>query len=83
LVGKKPRDITKVKCFNYNDVRHYAKDCPKVTQDLDQGGFIAKTSVIKLRSNLTLLKFKVGINVVSCFLDSRAMRSFVSPSVVL
>jgi hypothetical protein len=82
LVGKKPRDITKVKSFNYNDVRHYAKDCPNVNQELDQGGFIAKTCVIKLRYNLILLKFKVGINVDSCFLDLRAMHSFISSSVV-
>jgi len=83
LVGKKPRDIIKVKCFNYNDVRHYAKDCPKVRQDLDQGGFITKKIEIKLGSNLILLKFKVRINMVSCFLDSKATHSFVSPSVVL
>jgi hypothetical protein len=63
LVGKKPRDITKVKCFNYNDFRHYAKDCVKVRQDLDQGGFIAERRVIKLESSLILLKFKVRINV--------------------
>jgi hypothetical protein len=27
---KKPRDITKIKCFNYNNVGHYAKDFPKI-----------------------------------------------------
>jgi hypothetical protein len=79
-VGEK---TTKVKWFNYNDTRHYAKDCPKIRQDLDQGGFIVKKNVIKIGFNLILLKFKVGINVVSCFLDSKATHSLVSPSVVL
>ncbi len=36
----------------------------------------------KLGPNLILFRFKVGINGVLCFLDSRTMQSFVSPSVV-
>jgi hypothetical protein len=27
---KNPRDITKIKCFNYNNVGHYAKISPKI-----------------------------------------------------
>lgn len=27
---KKPRDITKIKCFSYNNVGHYSKFFPKI-----------------------------------------------------
>ncbi len=27
---KKPWDVTKVRCFNYEDLGHFAKDCEKV-----------------------------------------------------
>jgi len=58
---KKPRNITKVKHFNYNDVVHYAKDYPKVKQNLEQDNFARTMSAIKLGPNLILFKFKVGI----------------------
>ncbi len=58
---KKPRDITKVKHFNYNDVAHYAKDCPKVKQNLEQDNFARTMNAVKLGPNLILFKFKVGI----------------------
>ncbi len=47
-----------------------------------QGGFVAKASVAKLGPNLIMLKFKVGINGVLCFLDSGTTHSFVSPNVI-
>ncbi len=68
---KKPRDITKVKCFNYNNGAHYAKDYPKVGQNLEQDDFARTTSMVKLGPNLILLKFKLGTNVLSCLLDWR------------
>ncbi len=36
----------------------------------------------KLGPNLIMLKFKVGINGVLCFLDSEATHSFVCPNVI-
>jgi hypothetical protein len=65
---KKPRDITKVKCFNYNNVAHFAKDYPKVKQNLEQDDFVRTTSMVKSRLNLILFKFKVETNVLSCLL---------------
>lgn len=75
-IEKKPKDITKVSCFNSNDVEHYAKDWFKVRPNFEQNGS-------KLGPNLIMFKFTIKINVVSCVLNSRATHSFVSPSVVL
>jgi hypothetical protein len=69
-IEEKPRDITKVKCFNYNDGEHYAKGCFKVRPNFEQNGFTTKANVAKLRPNLILLKFKIKTNVVSYFLNS-------------
>jgi hypothetical protein len=30
---KKPWDVAKVQCFNYDKLGHFAKDCEKVRQD--------------------------------------------------
>jgi hypothetical protein len=66
---QKTNHVAKVKFFNYNELGHYAKDHKKVRDDFVQGKFIAKANVAKLRPNLTLLKFKVGINKLMCLLD--------------
>ncbi len=30
---KKSQDIAKVQCFNYDELKHFSKDCEKVKHD--------------------------------------------------
>ncbi len=80
---KKPWDITKIQCFNCDELGQFAKDYGKVKHDWAKGRFITKTSVAKLGPNLILFRFKVGTNGVLCLLDSGTMHLFVSPNVVV
>ncbi len=71
---------SKVACFNYNEVGHYSKDCPK--SKARNGG----SKVIALNANLAqaecnrliFLKGKIVKRNVLCFLDTRASHNFVT-----
>lgn len=82
---KLKEDWSKMKCLNYEHLGHVIKQYPKpikVRQYLQEGDFVAKTSVAKLGSNLISFKCKMGINMVFCLLDLGTTHSFVKPSVV-
>jgi hypothetical protein len=67
-------------CFNYNEVGHYSKDCPKPKPG--NGAF----KVIALIANLVqgecnhliFLKGKVSKPKVLCLLDTRASHNFIT-----
>ncbi len=75
-VGVKPKGS----CFNYNEVRHYSKDCPK--SKTGNGGF----KVIALNANVTqvkcnqfiFLKRKIAKWDVLCLLDTKASHNFIT-----
>jgi hypothetical protein len=84
-VGKKPtsqkakRDLFKVKCFNYDNNGHFAKDFPKppqVNEFISQGElilqrvFMAEIGAHKSEtSNLLKLNYKINNKIVGCLLD--------------
>jgi hypothetical protein len=58
--------------FDYEHLGHIIKDYPnpiKVRKYLQEGDFVAKTSVAKLGPNLISFNCKMGINMVFCLLD--------------
>jgi hypothetical protein len=67
-------------CFNYNEVRHYSKDCPK--SKAGNGG----SKVIALNANLAqvecnqlkFLKGKIAKRDVLCLSDIRAFHNFIT-----
>jgi hypothetical protein len=71
---------SKVACFNYNEVGHYSKDCPK--SKARNGG----SKVIALNANLAqaecnrliFLKGKIVKRDVLCFLDTMASHNFIT-----
>jgi hypothetical protein len=81
--------MSKVKCFNYDNYGHLAKDCPNppwlnrcITQGkfIIQGGFVAKIGAHESEaSNLLKLNCKINYEFVCWFLDSRATNSFMTP----
>ena len=44
-----------------------------------EGGFVAKASSFKPRPSLLYLKAQINGKIASCFVDTRAMHSFMSP----
>jgi len=82
--GSQPKgDVSgksKVACFNYNEMGHYSKDCPK--SKARNGGF----KVIALNANLAqvecnrliFLKGKIAKWDVLCLLDTRASHNFIT-----
>ncbi len=74
--GVKPKGA----CFNYNEVGHYSKDCPK--SKMGNGG----SKVIALNANLAqlecnrliFLKGKIVKRDVFCLLDTRASHNFIT-----
>ncbi len=75
-VGGKPKGA----CFNYNEVGHYSKDCPK--SKTGNGG----SKVIALNANLAqvecnrliFLNGKIAKRDVLCLLDTRASHNFIT-----
>jgi len=71
---------TKMACFNYNEVGHYSKDCPK--SKTENGG----SKVIALNANLAqnecnrliFLKGKIVTREVLCLLDIGASHNFIT-----
>jgi hypothetical protein len=61
-VEKKPRDVDKARCLNYEELGHFTKDYEKVKQDWAQWGFITKVNVTTLGPNLIMFRFKVRTN---------------------
>jgi hypothetical protein len=81
-------DLPKVKCFNYDNHKHLAKNCPKPPKVSDyisegkfifQGGFVANKSKT---SNLLKLKCKINDKLVCYFLYSIVMNSFMTSQVM-
>jgi hypothetical protein len=74
--GGKPKRA----CFNYNEVGHYSKDCPK--SKAGNGGF----KVIALNANLAqaecnrliFIKGKIAKRDVLCLLDTGASHNFIT-----
>jgi hypothetical protein len=79
-------DVVKVKCFNYDNNGHMAKDYPKppwvnecIAQGklILQGGLVAKIGAHESEtSNLLKLNCKINDELVCCFLDIGATNSF-------
>jgi hypothetical protein len=75
-VGMKPKGA----CFNYNEMGHYSKDCPK--SKAGNGG----SKVIALNANLAqaecnqliFLKGKIVKRDVLCLLDTKASHNFIT-----
>ncbi len=82
--GSQPKGDVNVKpkgtCFNYNEVGHYSKDCPK--SKVGNGG----SKVIALKANLAqakcnrliFLKGKITKRDVLCLLNTRVSHNFIT-----
>lgn len=79
MVRKAKQNLSKVKCFNYDNNEHLVKDYPKppwvsnyVAQGklILQGGFMAEIGVQNSEtSNLLKMNYKINNKIVDCLLD--------------
>jgi hypothetical protein len=67
-------------CFNYNEVGHYSKDCPKSKPGNGGSKVIALTTNLAQGecNRLIFLKGKVFKREVLCLLDTRASHNFIT-----
>jgi hypothetical protein len=67
-------------CFNYNEVGHYSKDCPKPKWGNGASKVIAFiANLVQSECNCFIfLKGKVSKREVLCFLDIRASHNFIT-----
>jgi hypothetical protein len=89
-IKKAKHDLSKVKCFNYNNHGHLAKDCPKSQRVIEciaqskliiLGDLVAKIWHTKA-SKLLKLNYKINDKVVGCLLHSRTTNLLMTIQVV-
>jgi hypothetical protein len=91
-IKKVKRNLSKVKCFNYDNNGHLTKDCPKppwvsecIAQSklIFQGDIMAEVKVHKSKtSNLLKLNCKINDKLMCCLLDLGTINSFMILQVV-
>jgi hypothetical protein len=75
-VGGKPKGA----CFNYNEVGHYSKDCPKSKSGNGRSKVIALTANLAQAecNRLIFLKGKIAKRDVLCLLDIGDFHNFIT-----
>jgi len=69
---------SKVACFNYNEVGHYSKDCPK-SKARNGGSKAFNANLAQAECHrLIFLKGKIAKRDASCLLDTGASHNFIT-----
>jgi hypothetical protein len=74
--GAKPKGA----CFNYNEVGHYSKDCPKSKSGVGSSKVLALNAILAQKecNRLIFLKGKISKREILCLLDTRASHNFIT-----
>jgi hypothetical protein len=74
--GTKPKGT----CFNYNEVGHYSKDCPKSKLGVGSSKVLALNATLAQTecNRLIFLKGKIFKRDILCLLDTRASHNFIT-----